>query len=123
MNLMPTSKTKRISLISVCFLGLLCAVSAAAQVTLNQEPEPQQLLNGLRILLWQRPGDKDLLIKLRIHSGAAFDLSGKAGEIASLETFISRPATREYFTEEMGGLEVDTDYDSITVTSKGGPSR
>lgn len=118
---MPTFKTIRIPLISVCFLGLLCAVSASAQVTLNQEPERQQLLNGLRILLWQRPGDKDLLIRLRIHSGAAFDLSGKAGQIAILgDILFPDPGTREYFTEEMAGrLDVDTDYDSITVTMQG----
>ena len=61
-------------------MGLLPGVSLA------QAPEPQreQLLNGLGILLWSRPGDQNVLLKLRIHSGAAFDPAGKAGTMALL---------------------------------------
>lgn len=85
------------------------------------EPEREQLLNALRILIWHRPGDQDVLLKLRIHSGAAFDVSGKEGQMAILGDILFPDATtREYFTEEMGGrLDVDTDYDSITVTLQG----
>ena len=28
------------------------------------EPEREQLLNGLRILIWHRPADQDVLLKL-----------------------------------------------------------
>src|SRR5882762_6408022 len=61
-------------------MGLLPTVSRA------QTPQPQreQLLNGLRILMWPRQGDQNVLLKLRIHSGAAFDMAGKAGTMTLL---------------------------------------
>lgn len=84
------------------------------------EPQREQLLNGFRVLLWTRPGDQEVLIKLRIHSGAAFDVAGKAGEMAILgDILFPDPSTPEYFTEMSGRLDVDTDYDSITVTLQG----
>ena len=85
------------------------------------EPERAHLLNGLRVLIWSRPGDQDVLLKLRVHSGAAFDLAGKAGSMALLgDILFPDPTTREYFTEEMQGrLNVTTDYDSLTITMQG----
>jgi zinc protease len=102
-------------------LGVIGAwgVSARAQATV--EPDREQLLNGLRILLWPRNADQDVLIKVRIHSGAAFDVAGKAGQMAILSDILfPDPATREYFTEEMSGrLDVVVDYDSLTITLQG----
>jgi zinc protease len=85
------------------------------------EPQREQLLNGLRVLIWQRPSESDVLIKLRIHSGAAFDLAGKSGEMGLLgDLLFPDPATREYFTDQMQGkLSVVTDYDAITITMLG----
>ncbi len=93
----------------------------AARAQVIPEPQREQLLNGLPVYLWQIPGDKDVLIKLRIHSGAAFDVAGKAGEMVVLgDLLFPDPTTREYFTEAMAGrLEVDTNYDAITVTMQG----
>src|SRR6266404_5646192 len=105
--------------------ALLLALVAASQSLvfgqLSAPPERFQLLNGLRVLLLSRPGDQDVLLKLRIHSGAAFDLADKGGSIALLgDLLFPDPATREYFTEEMQGrLNVVTDYDSITITMQG----
>src|SRR5687767_4563027 len=112
-----TTRTQVAFIVSlICLLG---AASVGGQVT--PEPDREQLINGLRVLLWSRPGDQDVLLKLRIHSGAAFDLAGKAGAMAMLgDVLFPDPATREYFTDEMAGrLDVDTDYDSITVTMQG----
>ena len=85
------------------------------------EPERNRLLNGLRVMILPRPGEQDVLVKLRVHSGAAFDLAGKAGSMALLgDLLFPDPTTREYFTEEMKGrLNVTTDYDSITITMQG----
>lgn len=85
------------------------------------EPERNRLLNGLRVLIWPRSGDQDVLLRLRVHSGAAFDLAGKAGSMALLgDILFPDPTTREYFTEEMQGrLNVTTDYDSLTITMQG----
>lgn len=82
------------------------------------EPRREQLLNGLNILLWERPGNPDVLLKLRIHSGAAFDLAGKAGTMAILgDALFADPTTREYIKGELGGkIEVTTDYDAINIT-------
>ena len=106
-------------------LALLLLIAAALQSLVygqpSAPPERFQLLNGLRVLLLSRPGDQDILLKLRIHSGAAFDLAGKGGSLALLgDLLFPDPTTREYFTEEMQGrLNVVTDYDSITITMQG----
>ncbi|HLN97165.1 MAG TPA: pitrilysin family protein [Pyrinomonadaceae bacterium] len=85
------------------------------------EPERARLLNGLRVLIWSRPGAPDVRLKLRVHSGAAFDLAGKAGTMALLgDLLFPDPTTREYFTDEMQGrLNVSTNYDSVTITMQG----
>ncbi len=63
------------AVLAVCVLTLLCS-SVPAQVPI--EPEHDRLLNGLRVLIWPRPGDQEVLLKLRVHSGAAFDLEGQS---------------------------------------------
>ena len=85
------------------------------------EPEREQLLNGLRLLFWLRPGSPDVILKLRINSGAAFDLSGKSGQMALLSDLLfPDPATVDYFTDEMDGkLDVKVTYDSTTITMVG----
>ncbi len=106
------------TLISLCLLTA-CLVPASAQVV--SVPERSRLLNELQVLLAPTPGAQEVLVKLRIHSGAAFDLDGKAGTMALLgDLLFPDPNTREYFTEEMQGrLSVLTDYDSITITMRG----
>lgn len=101
-------------------LGLAFLSPARAQASLP-EPNREQLLNGLTILFAPRPGDANVFLKLRIHSGAAFDLTGKAGSMALLgDALFPDPATREYVSEQLGGrLEVSTTYDSIDVTISG----
>ncbi|HSQ22988.1 MAG TPA: insulinase family protein [Pyrinomonadaceae bacterium] len=88
-------------------------------------PTRELLLNGLPVLYWQRPGDNNVFMKLRLNSGAAFDLAGKAGTMALLsDALFPDPATREYVTDELGGrLEVATSYDSIDVTISGKASQ
>ena len=84
-------------------------------------PEREMLLNGLKILYWEQPGNPNVLLKLRIHSGAAFDLADKAGMMALLgDALFPDAATREYVTEELEGrLEVTTSLDAIDVTLSG----
>ena len=114
-----------IALLRLNRVALLClALTLSAQLHQGQslkEPQREELLNGLRVLIWSRPSEGDVLIKLRIHSGAAFDLAGKSGEMALLgDILFPDPATREYFTDEMQGrLSVVTDYDGMTITMQG----
>jgi zinc protease len=99
---------------------LLCALSLHSQTPV-QQPEREQLLNGLRLLFWLKPGNPEVILKLRINSGAAFDLSGKSGQMALLgDLLFPDPATIDYFTDEMGGkLNVNVTYDSTTITMVG----
>jgi predicted Zn-dependent peptidase len=105
----------------VCLLLSSTGQALPNQAQITAEPQREKLLNGLKVLIWSQPGTQDVLIKLRIHSGAAFDLAGKAGEMALLgDILFPDPATREYFTDQMQGrLNVVTDYDSITITMQG----
>ncbi|HKO62899.1 MAG TPA: pitrilysin family protein [Pyrinomonadaceae bacterium] len=106
----------RLSALALLLSG--ASLTAPAQVS---EPQRAQLLNGLRVVQLHKPGDQNVLIKLRIHSGAAFDLAGKEGTAALLgDILFPDPNVREYFTEEMGGrLTIKTDYDAITITMQG----
>ena len=106
----------RIAAFSLVLALLLSAGQANAQA-----PEREQLLNGLRLVFLQKPGSHDVLIKLRIHSGAAFDLAGKSGQMALLgDILFPDKATIEYFTEGMNGrLDVTANYDSLTITMDG----
>jgi zinc protease len=102
-------------------LGFLVVFHSSVPAQVPMEPERARLLNGLRVLIWPRSGDQDVLLKLRVHSGAAFDLAGKTGTMALLgDILFPDPTTREYFTEEMQGrLNVSVDYDSLTITMQG----
>ena len=122
MNKPPSrSASARTAVVLAVISIVLAASSLRAQTPYFQEPTRQQLLNGLQILVWQRPGDQDVLLKMRIHSGAAFDLAGKAGMMALLgDALFPDAETRQYFTDELAGrLEVVTDYDAITITMSG----
>jgi len=111
-----------INQISRCSICLLLVALVFARTSAQSPPEPvrEQLLNGLTILFWQRP-DANVLLKLRVHSGAAFDLADKGGTMALLgDALFPDPATREYVAEQLGGkLEVNTSYDAIEITISG----
>src|SRR4029079_12283644 len=106
--------------LAVSALLLLLLVPTVRSQT-PKEPEREQLLNGLRLLIWSQPGSPELLVKLRINSGAAFDLAGKSGQMALLgDLLFPDAATVDYFTDELGGkLNVSVSYDSLTITMVG----
>ena len=103
--------------IALCVL-LLAPSICAQQAT---QPEREELLNGLRLLFLPLPGHSEVILKLRINSGAAFDLAGKSGQMALLgDLLFPDPDTIDYFTSEMGGkLDVNVTYDSTTITMVG----
>jgi predicted Zn-dependent peptidase len=113
-------KSPKLPLRALAALLLVCSAWVAAPAQSNPEPRREQLLNGLRILLWSRPADRDVLIKLRVHSGAAFDLAGKEGLMATLVDAMFDQQARDYVTEELGGrIEVVLGYDTIDITLAG----
>src|SRR5437763_12465642 len=108
---------------SLAAVALLLAAGCVSRVCAQNTPEPnrERLLNGLTILYGNRPGDANVLMKLRVHSGAVFDLTGKAGTMSLLgDALFPESTTREYVTEQLGGrLEVVTTYDAIDVSISG----
>ncbi|MFN2599099.1 MAG: M16 family metallopeptidase [Pyrinomonadaceae bacterium] len=98
-----------------------CLPHASAQ---TPQPQREQLLNGLKILFVPRAGDGKVWMKLRVHTGAAFDLANREGTTALLaELLFPDPSTPQYAREELGGqLDVRTTYDSIDVTLGGNAS-
>src|SRR5215216_1499472 len=112
-------RTKALRLCTFAGIILFSVLPLSAQTP--AQPEREQLLNGLRLLFWVKPGNPDVILKLRINSGAAFDLSGKSGQMALLgDLLFPDPATVDYFTDEMGGkLDVSITYDSMTITMVG----
>ena len=112
-------RTKALRLCTFAGIILFSVLPLSAQTP--AQPEREQLLNGLRLLFWVKPGNPDVILKLRINSGAAFDLSGKSGQMALLgDLLFPDPTTVDYFTDEMGGkLNVNVTYDSVTITMVG----
>jgi predicted Zn-dependent peptidase len=107
----------RVAALALLLTLPLCALDAQTAAV----PEREQLLNGLTILYGNRPGDPNVLLKLRLKSGAVFDLAGKAGTMSLLaDAMFPESTTREYVAEQLGGrLDVSTTYESIDVTISG----
>jgi zinc protease len=111
------------TIIAALLLVSLClpATNTAAQTGGTPAPRREQLLNGLRLMLLHRPGDPQVLLKVRINNGAAFDLAGKEGLMTLLgDALFPDPETRQYVAEELNGrLEVNTSYDHIEILLSG----
>lgn len=122
-NRLVTDKASSLRRCAVAGVVLLCTALAATPFAAQSpsQPEREQLLNGLRLLFWLKPGNPDVTLKLRINSGAAFDLAGKSGQMALLgDILFPDAATVDFFTDEMGGkLDVNVSYDSTTITMVG----
>lgn len=114
------SKNKFVSVFALCVLVAVGAVAVASAQSLK-EPKRQQLLNNLRVLIWSDPAAAEVLVKVRVHSGAAFDPRDKAGAMRLLaDSLFPDDAAKSYFTEELGGkLMVESNYDYIEITASG----
>lgn len=110
-------KSRSLFLLSCAF----ALVFAAAPAVLSQSaraPRQERLLNGLKLLVWPNTSSDRVTVKIRIHSGTAFDPQGKEGVMALLaESFYPNETTSDFFREDLGGgLSVSTNYDYIQVT-------
>jgi hypothetical protein len=95
---------------------LLMSGSVFAQKT---GPRQEKLLNGLKALMWNVPKSDKVTVKIRLHSGSAFDPQQKEGVMHLLaDNIFPTESAKEFFTEELGGsLEVISNYDYIQITA------
>ncbi len=106
------------------FISTLFFLSVTAKAQTPKEPLNNSLLNGLKILIWSEPNNPKVYVKLRIHSGTAFDPVGKTGMMSLLsDVFFPEEDIKTFFRDELEGeLVVTYDYDSITISAFGNAS-
>lgn len=108
---------------SALFLLILAAgtIGASAQ----KGPRQEKLLNGVKLLMWNVPTADKITVKVRVHSGAAFDPQQKEGVMRVLaDNIFPNEGAREFFSEELGGsLDVTFNYDYIQITATATPDR
>lgn len=100
-------------MVSACFFS----VTGHAQKTSLRSPRQEKLLNGLKVLMWSDPAADKVTVRIRVHSGSAFDPQGKEGVMKLLaETIFPTREAREFFTEDLGGsLNIVSNYDYIEI--------
>lgn len=107
-------------------LILLLLLSLIVPVIFSQTaPRKETLLNGLKVLTWSDLKADRVAVKIRIHSGSAFDPQGKEGVMQMLsDNLFPNEASREFFAEDLGGgLEVVATYDYIQVNASAKPDQ
>ncbi len=107
-------------------LILFAAVSFSYPQTAKiSGPRQEKLLNNLKLLIWTEPVAEKVTVKLRIHSGAAFDLQNKEGTMALLaDILFPNETSKEFFREDLGGsLHVVSNYDYIQINATGNPDQ
>lgn len=89
--------------------------------TITAQPRQDKLLNGLKVLTWSDPKAEKVSLRLRVHSGSAFDPKDKMGVMALLaDILFPSDQTKSFFEEELGGsLEVISNYDYIQINATG----
>ncbi|HLM01257.1 MAG TPA: pitrilysin family protein [Pyrinomonadaceae bacterium] len=101
-------------------LTLLAANFSFAQTAAAQQPSKQEkLLNGLKVLIWNEPKSEKVSLRLRIHSGSAFDPKDKMGTMALVaDILFPDEQTKSFFAEDLeGSLEVTSNYDYIQINA------
>jgi predicted Zn-dependent peptidase len=98
-------------------LVLFAAVSfSPAQTTKSSAPRQEKLLNGLKLLMWNEPAADKVSVKIRIHSGAAFDTLNKEGTMALLaDVLFPNESVREFFAKIWAAVST---LKAITITFK-----
>ena len=114
-----TNNFKKFTILVLVLFQL--AAASSAQTGKFPEPRQEKLLNNLKLLVWNEPKAEKVTVKLRIHSGSAFDPLGKEGVMALLgDALFPNESQREFFTEDLGGsLEVTSNFDYLQINATG----
>jgi len=104
----------------------LLTLSAAQISSMGQQPSntprEERLLNGLKLLMFDAPASDKVTLKVRIHSGSAFDPQGKEGLMKLLSANIfPNPEAKEFFADLGGDLSIDSNYDYIQLNASAKP--
>ena len=70
-------KFGKIFIKALVYLVVVLAVMVTTAIT--QTPQKEQLLNGLKVLMWPDSKADKVWVRIRIHAGSAFDPQGKEG--------------------------------------------
>lgn len=99
---------------------LITVLPVAAQEGVTQTPKREKLLNGLPVVILERPGN--VVARLVVRSGSTFDPAGKFGMSRMMSMMLLRSAggwTAERLQEELADIgatiEVVTGWDSIEL--------
>lgn len=111
--------SEKIAIIAIILI--FSALNASAQMMNSATPREDKLLNGLQTYIWTDTKAEKATVKLRIHSGASFDMLGKEGTMALLsEILFPSDAARAFFTEDLNGsFEIVSNYDYIQINLSG----
>ncbi len=111
---------KKLTLLSL-ILFIAVSFTAAQTTKLSATPRQEKLLNGLKLLVWNEPTAAKVTVKLRIHSGAAFDTLNKEGTMALLaDVLFPDESMKEFFSEDLGGsLSIKSNYDYLQIDATG----
>lgn len=110
----------RLNIYKITFLTFVLfqfVLSSFAQKPNVPAPRQEKLLNGLKVLMWSDPAAQQATVRIRIHSGSAFDPQGKEGVMQMLaDNFFPNATVREFFTDDLGGsLEIVSNYDFVQI--------
>lgn len=123
LSLDMTTITKKVFLLfSLLFLiqsGVL------AQKSDIKSPIELELLNRLEVLTWSDMNADDITIKIRVHSGSAFDPNGKEGAMSILtRVMFPRTGVFEDFAENFeGSLDVKGNHDYVEIVAVTKPEK
>ncbi len=103
----------------VAFSSFLLAGMTTAQSGVFPKPRQEKLLNDLKVLIWNQPDAEKVTVKIRIHSGSAFDPEGKEGTFMLLSKILfPDESIIQLFEEELEGeIDVQSDYDFIQINA------
>ena len=103
---------------SALLLFLSVGISSA-QANKLSAPRQEKLLNGLKVLTFSEPNAEKVTVKLRIHSGSAFDRQDREGTMALLSDILfPNEEAIDFFREDLNGsLEVESNFDYIEITA------
>lgn len=114
-----TEYFKNFAFLLLIFCGT--AIFSSAQTRNFPAPRENKLLNGTKLLVWNDKNSDKVTVKIRIHSGSAFDPLGKEGVMQLLSDILFPiETTKEFFTEDLNGsFEIVTNYDYIQINTSG----